>query len=97
MRSSWQTARCATAGITSSSITAGTSRAARQQSQRAQGAELAADASAACCPRRIVFHRRRAAKDSNRWPIDVHALGLKFGIHVMRGIPRQAVRGEHAH
>lgn len=24
----------------------------------------------------------------------VHALGLKFGLHVMRGIPRQAVRGK---
>lgn len=26
----------------------------------------------------------------------VHSLGLKFGIHIMRGIPRQAVHGNYA-
>ena len=27
----------------------------------------------------------------SRWPIILHGLGLKFGLHLMRGIPRQAV------
>ena len=27
----------------------------------------------------------------------VHAQGLKFGIHIVRGIPKQAVEGESAH
>ena len=39
---------------------------------------------------RTVSHRRPAARvRAPRWAI--HALGLKFGIHVMRGVPRQAV------
>jgi alpha-galactosidase len=46
--------------------------------------------------RRIGFRRRRRASVSRRLADYVHGKGLKFGIHLMRGIPRQAVRGEYA-
>ena len=45
----------------------------------------------ACCPRPTVFPPPWTAPVSNRSPMQVHALGLKFGIHIMRGIPRNSV------
>ena len=47
--------------------------------------------SAACCPRPTAFPPRRTAAASSRSRDYVHAKGLQFGIHLMRGIPRLAV------
>ena len=51
---------------------------------------------AGCFRRRIGF-RRRDGKGFKPLADKIHAMGLKFGFHMMRGIPRQAVMGEDAH
>ena len=63
---------------------------------RAERAARRWTSSAACCRRRIAS--RPPANGAGFKPLAdyVHAKGLKFGIHLMRGIPRQAVRAEPA-
>ncbi len=42
-------------------------------------------------PRRAGSHRPPAMLDSRLSRAYVHSLGLKFGFHILRGIPKQAV------
>ncbi len=44
-----------------------------------------------CCRRRISFHPPRGGVGFGKLAEYVHSKGLKFGVHLMRGIPRQAV------
>jgi hypothetical protein len=56
------------------------------------GAELSADEFGRLLPAPNRFPSAADGKGFKRLADQIHAMGLKFGIHVMRGIPRQAVK-----
>ena len=56
------------------------------------GAELAADEFGRLLPPTNRFPSAAGGKGFKPLADQIHAMGLKFGIHVMRGIPRQAVK-----
>ena len=59
-------------------------------------AHLAMDEYGRLIPAVNRFPSSADGKGSSRWPTTFTALGLKFGIHIMRGIPRQAVKAQPA-
>jgi hypothetical protein len=58
------------------------------------GAQLAADANGRLMPAPNRFPSAADGKGFRALADTIHAMGLKFGIHIMRGIPRQAVKAD---
>ena len=58
----------------------------------AAGAELSADNFGRLLPATNRFPSAADGKGFKALADQIHEMGMKFGIHVMRGIPRQAVR-----
>ncbi|RYG43815.1 alpha-galactosidase, partial [bacterium] len=57
-----------------------------------EGAPLAMDAHSRLVPAETKFPSAKAGRGFKPLADYIHGKGLKFGIHIMRGIPRQAVR-----
>ena len=57
--------------------------------------ELCMDEYSRLIPAENRFPSSKGGKGFKPIAYKIHAMGLKFGIHIMRGIPRQAVHGGH--
>jgi hypothetical protein len=65
----------------------------RQLTKERAGAKLAADRFGRLMPDEKRFPSAAGGAGFKPLADQLHAMGLRFGIHVMRGVPRQAVKG----